>query len=91
MFVAMGSSAIFPVLHGIEMYGVDSMRERIGLTWLVLQGVLYITGAGLYAVSDPSLVINLRVTNSIRLVGPRDRHQAHMIFGAVRIKSFMCW
>jgi adiponectin receptor len=52
MFVAMGLSAIFPVLHGIELYGVGEMQNRIGLTWLVLQGFLYILGAGLYAVSS---------------------------------------
>jgi predicted membrane channel-forming protein YqfA (hemolysin III family) len=47
----MGLSAIFPVLHGLEIYGIDEMRNRIGLTWVVLQGFLYILGAGLYAVS----------------------------------------
>jgi predicted membrane channel-forming protein YqfA (hemolysin III family) len=52
MFVAMGLSAIFPVLHGLKIYGVNEMRDRIGLTWLVLQGFLYILGAGLYAVSS---------------------------------------
>ena len=51
MFVAMGLSAIFPVLHGLELYGVRDMQDRIGLFWLVLQGVLYIVGAGLYAAS----------------------------------------
>jgi adiponectin receptor len=51
MFVAMGLSAVFPVLHGMELYGIKEMRGRIGLTWLVLQGALYILGAGLYAVS----------------------------------------
>lgn len=50
MFVLMGLSAVFPVLHGLEMYGTDDMQQRIGLVWLVLQGVLYILGAGLYAV-----------------------------------------
>ena len=51
MFVAMGLSAVFPVLHGVELYGIQEMRGRIGLIWLVLQGFLYILGAGLYAVS----------------------------------------
>lgn len=51
MFVAMGLSAVFPVLHGMKLYGIEEMRGRIGLTWLVLQGFLYILGAGLYAVS----------------------------------------
>jgi adiponectin receptor len=51
MFVLLGLSAVFPVLHGVELYGIAAMRDRIGLTWLVLQGFLYILGAGLYAVS----------------------------------------
>jgi len=50
MFVAMGLSAVFPVLHGVSLYGIQEMRGRIGLSWLVLQGFLYILGAGLYAV-----------------------------------------
>lgn len=51
MFVGLGLSALFPVLHGVEMYGIDAMQDRIGLIWLLLQGFLYILGAGLYAVS----------------------------------------
>jgi len=51
MFVAMGLSAVVPVLHGLQIYSVQEMQDRIGLTWLLLQGFLYILGAGLYAVS----------------------------------------
>ena len=51
MFVAMGLSAVFPVIHGLRLYGFTSMDQRIGLSWLVLQGLLYILGAGIYAVS----------------------------------------
>lgn len=50
MFVAMGLSAIFPVLHGLQLYGIRNMNSRIGLSWLVLQGCLYILGAAVYAV-----------------------------------------
>jgi adiponectin receptor len=53
MFVLMGLSAVFPVLHGIKLYGVDYLRKSIGLDWVVLQGVLYIAGAGLYAARIP--------------------------------------
>ena len=52
MFVAMGLSAVFPALHGIKLYGLQQMNDRIGLSWLVLQGFLYVLGAGLYAVSQ---------------------------------------
>ena len=55
MFVAMGLSAVFPVLHGLKLYGVVQMNRQIGLSWLVGQGALYILGAGVYAVSQLSL------------------------------------
>ena len=49
----MGLSAVFPVLHGIKLYGVDHLRKSVGLDWVVLQGILYITGAALYAARVP--------------------------------------
>jgi adiponectin receptor len=52
MFVSMGLSAVFPVLHGLRLYGISPMRKQIGLPWLVLQGVLYVLGAGIYAVGS---------------------------------------
>jgi hypothetical protein len=52
MFVAMGLSAVFPTLDGLATYGWEQMQRQIGLFWLVLQGALYILGAGLYAVSQ---------------------------------------
>ena len=53
MFVALGLSAVFPVLHGLKVYGLHQMHKQIGLSWLVLQGVLYIAGAGIYAARIP--------------------------------------
>ncbi|RDW94390.1 HlyIII-domain-containing protein [Coleophoma crateriformis] len=53
MFVAMGLSAVFPVLHGVQLYGINQMRERMGLMWILLEGFLYILGAGLYAARWP--------------------------------------
>lgn len=50
MFVGFGFSAVFPVLHGVYMYGVEQMQQSIGLYWVILQGSLYILGAALYAV-----------------------------------------
>ena len=51
MFVGLGLSAGFPVLHGLRLYGFQKMREQMGLLWVVLQGSLYIIGAAVYAVS----------------------------------------
>jgi len=53
MFVGMGISAIFPVLDGLRTFGVQDMEKQMGLSWLVLQGALYIFGAGLYAARIP--------------------------------------
>ena len=50
MFVAMGLSAVLPILHGMQLYGLATLTHTIGLRWVVLQGMLYIVGAGLYAV-----------------------------------------
>lgn len=50
MFVMMGLSAVFPVIHGLQIYGYDQLEHQIGLSWLVAQGGLYITGAVIYAV-----------------------------------------
>lgn len=57
MFVGMGISAVFPVLDGLMTFGLEGMDKQMGLSWLVLQGVLYIVGAGLYAVSFISYCI----------------------------------
>lgn len=51
MFVLMGLSAVFPVLHGLHRYGYEQLELKIGLSWLVGQGVMYVLGAGIYAVS----------------------------------------
>ena len=51
MFVGMGLSAVVPVLHGLKLYGIEEMRGRMGLAWVVLEGLLYVLGAALYAVS----------------------------------------
>ncbi|EQL37343.1 hypothetical protein BDFG_01308 [Blastomyces dermatitidis ATCC 26199] len=55
MFISMGLSAVFPVLHGVSIFGVELMLKQIGLFWLVLQGALYIIGAIIYAARVPEL------------------------------------
>ena len=50
MFVAMGLSAVFPVFHGLVLYGLHRLNRQMSLFWLVLEGFLYILGAAFYAV-----------------------------------------
>lgn len=59
MFVGFGLSAVFPVLHGLQMYGVEQMQQSIGLYWVILQGSLYILGAAIYAVCPVSANSNI--------------------------------
>lgn len=53
MFVSMGLSAVFPVAHGLWVFGYLQMKKQIGFFWLLLQGLLYILGAGIYAARVP--------------------------------------
>lgn len=62
MFVAMGLSAVIPVLHGLRIYGYRQLEQQMGLTWVVSQGVLYIAGAALYAVGRKQNIIRPNLT-----------------------------
>ncbi|EME88842.1 uncharacterized protein MYCFIDRAFT_35624 [Pseudocercospora fijiensis CIRAD86] len=53
MFVMMGLSAVFPVLHGLSIHGWAEVEQRIALSWLITQGLLYIIGAMIYAARVP--------------------------------------
>ena len=53
MFVAMGLSSVWSVIHGIDLFGFEQLNNQIGLWWMILEGVLYISGALLYAVIQP--------------------------------------
>lgn len=92
MFIMMGLSAIVPVLHGLKLYGLEQMQRQIGLSWLVLQGVLYITGAVIYAVSRSHCPVLVTVTDAIYRPGyPSDGSQGNSICLAARIRSSTYW
>jgi len=50
MFITMGLSSVWSVFHGIELFGYEQLDRQIGLSWMIIEGVLYITGAMIYAV-----------------------------------------
>ncbi|KAI1435298.1 mPR-like GPCR protein [Xylaria sp. CBS 124048] len=56
MFVGLGVSGVVPICHGLIVYGYQSLCERMGLNWILLQGALYIFGAFLYAVRWPERI-----------------------------------
>ena len=65
MFVGFGLSAVFPVLHGVYMYGVEQMQQSMGLYWVILQGSLYILGAALYTVRYQSIKTKLHSVHGL--------------------------
>ncbi|RWA09300.1 hypothetical protein EKO27_g5824 [Xylaria grammica] len=65
MFVGLGVSGVVPVFHGLTIYGYHSLNERMGLNWVLFEGVLYIFGAFLYAVSKQSSVPKVNVVMDI--------------------------
>lgn len=89
MFVLMGLSAIFPIVHGLKLYGFEDMKVRMGLNWMILQGFLYILGAGLYAVSIFPPVHPLNHSLSSRHAGLSGHGQELSISGEVHTRSSM--
>ena len=89
MFVAMGLSALVPVLHGLRIYGLEQLEKQIGLSWLVLEGVLYILGAAIYAVGV-SLAFSQSSLMPSRCERPSAGTPAPSTWLAARTKSFTC-
>ncbi len=95
MFVGLGLSGVIPVIQGVLAEGFEALDARMGLTWVLLQGGLYIFGAFLYAVSSllkPSFVVR-KVALTLfwgRLVGRSASSQAPSTSGAALTRYFMC-
>lgn len=53
MFIFYGLSGALPILASILLYGYPETSKRSGAHWLVMEGVLYISGACLYAARIP--------------------------------------
>jgi adiponectin receptor len=50
MFICLGLFGIVPISHGLLKFGYQTLEDRMSLSWVVLQGLMYIFGAVLYAV-----------------------------------------
>jgi adiponectin receptor len=49
-YVALGASAFIPLLHGVQVYGLEYMLEYSGMKWYLVELLLYGGGCALYAV-----------------------------------------
>ncbi|VDK17320.1 unnamed protein product [Anisakis simplex] len=53
VFVAMGLSSIVPAIHLFITDGIRVLLDEASLHWLLLMGLLYLTGAAVYASRTP--------------------------------------
>ncbi|KAG8664346.1 uncharacterized protein FPOAC1_013684 [Fusarium poae] len=49
-YIALGASAFIPLLHGVQVYGLEYMLEYSGMEWYLAELLLYGGGCGFYAV-----------------------------------------
>ncbi|WFD33965.1 hypothetical protein MCUN1_000793 [Malassezia cuniculi] len=53
IFVALGLSGVFPMLHAVSLYETHLVFESLGMRQVAVSGALYIFGAVLYATRTP--------------------------------------
>ncbi|KAI1311604.1 hypothetical protein EDD11_003344 [Mortierella claussenii] len=53
LFMAMGLSAVFPVIHAIVLYGIHLAQDAIALNYMICMGSSYVFGALLYGSRTP--------------------------------------
>lgn len=59
-YVTLGASAFIPLLHGVQLYGLEYMLQYAGMEWYLLELFFYGCGVGLYGVSlQPSLLFSI--------------------------------
>jgi predicted membrane channel-forming protein YqfA (hemolysin III family) len=51
MFLAMGMSGVLPMTHAALQFGIPQARRQMGWAWYVGEGIFYVSGAAIYAVS----------------------------------------
>jgi adiponectin receptor len=49
-YLALGASSFIPLLHGVQLYGLEYMLRYSGMKWYLLELAFYGGGVGLYAV-----------------------------------------
>jgi len=53
VFISLGLSAVFPVVHICAMYGYDTVSRIMGVSYVIASGAMYIIGACLYMARVP--------------------------------------
>lgn len=81
MFVGLGLTAVLPMGHGWWMWGWAKLDRRIGGVEMLLEGLLYTSGAGLYAARWPER----KWPGKVDLLGT-----SHQIFHVLVVAAAWC-
>lgn len=81
MFVGLGLTAIFPMAQGMWTWGWHELDQRIGGVQMLVEGVLYVGGAALYAARWPER----RWPGKVDLLG-----SSHQIFHVLVVMAAWC-
>ena len=87
-YVALGASAVIPLLHGVQLYGLEYMLQYSGMKWYLLELALYGGGVSLYGVSLHARCPK-SITDNCSLEFQSASHRVNLIFGGARTRSFM--
>jgi adiponectin receptor len=77
--------------HAAQVWGIEQADRQMGWWYFIAEGLSYISGAIIYAVSRMNVLeVGGRDTDFMNsFVFPRDCVRGSLIFGVARIRSFM--
>ncbi|KAJ3498375.1 hypothetical protein NLG97_g1172 [Lecanicillium saksenae] len=52
-YLMLGASALIPLLHGSQRYGLEYMAQYSGMNWYLLELAIYASGTAIYALRVP--------------------------------------
>lgn len=95
LFCAIGWSGAFPMTHAAQKFGIEQADRQMGWWYLIFEGLSYITGAIIYAVSHetiPSFVLErlmwCKATFTRKTFPWFFRHLGQLASG---LPSLCCW
>jgi adiponectin receptor len=66
LFCAIGWTGGFPMTHAAQSFGIEQAHKQMGWWYFIMEGLSYIFGANVYAVSQPTLKSRVNAKPYIR-------------------------
>jgi predicted membrane channel-forming protein YqfA (hemolysin III family) len=92
LFCAIGWSGAFPMTHAAQTWGIEQANRQMGWWYFICEGLCYISGAIIYAVSAKchDYIQDFNADLKCSFVYLRDYDPVGSTYGAARIRSSMC-